>query len=735
MFAYDRVGMMFDLDDSSDAVVDRLAALRAMPSEERERVLLAQPEAAAALVGVGMLTGALHSVPAKGRHSLTQVAELLGHPATVQMAIRGLSGDAYRMLAVACWRRGAITAEQMRHEAPQLDDVALASRRAELVDRMLVDPTLGYLVPRPGVSELVGLPGRSMTELSAGSVLTSDMLLVRLRALGVAKPPTRRQERLDLLVELLSDRRTIDGVVASLTAGARALLDRMTPDEQLLESYGANAHFLDQMRYGALNQRYGAVVDRMSPATKAMHELLTFGLVGVGFDRSCFVWLEVWAARHGRVFAQWQPPTDARMLSIAAGPVELPAVVGRLQTLMTQIQAEPIAGLKVGGIGVKVTRDLAKRLGQPPRLTALLTAMTRRLHLVSERTELVGKGRNASWQYTYVASPEFPSWGERPAVERWSLVVENWMVAADVADPTHGRPASARRQVLADLLALPAGIGVHQDDAAAWFATRRIIGQHVDVDELLLDVRLVGLAPETGPLGLTDLARAMLADPAAAARLLPAAVKEFVVQPDHSVVAPPNLDGDVRARLERIATATGSGGALVFRLDTARIGQDIAAGESADAICAFLEEHATVPVAPAVLQFVHDAERRRGGLTVAAAATILTADDTLGLADAIKVKAARLTLIAPTVAVSDLPPAKVLAALRAKGLAPRADASAMPTAARAAAAARAAGSSGPITGVLAHGPAPAAAKHRPPLKAPTVLHPDADRLRGRIAPK
>ena len=721
--------MMFDLDDSSDVVVDRLAALRALRPEERERVILAQPEVAAALVGVGMLTGTLHPVPASGRHSLTRVAELLGHAATIQMAIRGLSGDAYRMLAVACWRRGALTAEQMRHEARGLDEVALASRRAELVERLLVDPTLGYLVPRPGVTELVGLPGRSMTEASLGNLLASDVLLARLRAIGVAKPPTRRQERLDLLVELLSDRATVEGVVASLTAPARGLLDRMTPDEMPLEAYGANAHYLDQMRYASMNPRYAAVVDQMSPATKAMHELLTVGLVGLSYDRSCFVWLEVWAARHGRVFAQWQPPTDARMLSIAAGPVELPAVVGRLQTLMTQIQAEPIAGLKVGGIGVKVTRDLAKRLGQPPRLTALLTAMTRRLQLLSERTELVGRGRNASWQYTYVASPEFPSWRERPAVERWALVVENWLVAADL-DQNHGHAASARRQLLADLLALPAGIGVHQDDAVAWFATRRIIGQHVDVDELLLDVRLVGLAPETGPLGLTDLARAMLADPAAAARLLPAAVKEFVVQPDHSVVAPPNLDGDVRARLERIATSTGSGGALVFRLDTARIGQDIASGASADAICAFLEEHATVPVAPAVLQFVHDAERRRGGLTVAAAATVLTADDTLGLADAIKVKAARLTLIAPTVAVSDLPPAKVLAALRARGLAPRADASAVPTAAR-----RPTGSSGPISGVLAHLDEPTSVHGRAPLKTPSVLHPDADHLRGRIASK
>jgi hypothetical protein len=42
----------------------------------------------------------------------------------------------------------------------------------------------------------------------------------------------------------------------------------------------------------------------------------------------------------------------------------------------------------------------------------------------------------------------------------------------------------------------------------------------------------------------------------------------------------------------------------------------------------------------------------------------------LGLAAAVRVKAAALTLIAPTVAISSLTSARVTAALRAKGLAP-----------------------------------------------------------------
>jgi hypothetical protein len=161
----------------------------------------------------------------------------------------------------------------------------------------------------------------------------------------------------------------------------------------------------------------------------------------------------------------------------------------------------------------------------------------------------------------------------------------------------------------------------------------------------------------------------------------------------------------------------------VYRLDDVRIGQDLAAGETAEAICAFLAAHSTVPVAPAVTQFVRDVERRRGGLTVAATATVITADDTLGLAEAIKVKAARLTLIAPTVAVSDLPPAKVLAALRAKGLAPR---SALPLA-----------SAKPTLGATDVGSSsicdPRRAEMTAALEAaPLVIHPGSDQLTARL---
>jgi hypothetical protein len=496
-----------------------------------------------------------------------------------------------------------------------------------------------------------------------------------------------------------------------------ALLRRLSPDPLPLEQFGTNYYLLDQLRHQSRYERFAVTTSRMSPDTLAMHHLEALGLIGVSPEHTCWVWLEAWIALTGRVFPTWPSPAVTEPVPVMAAGVEHPTVVGQLLAVVDQVRAEPLAGLKTGGVGVKVGRDLAKRLALPPRTVEVLVGLARRLHLVDERTELVGRGRAASWNYTYVASPTSAAWSERPVLDRWALIVDGWIHGRDLFDHRSVYVALNRRQIVADLLALPDGMGIAERAAGDWFGRKHVVAAHVDVDELLSDLRLLGLVPPTGAFGLTNLARAVLVDPTAAHHLLPDSVGHFVVQPDHSVVAPPNLDANVLARLERLAVLHSSGSAKVYRLDDTRIGLDLAAGETADAICAFLAEHSSVPVAPAVEQFVRDVERRRGGLTVGSASTVLTAHDTLGLAEAIKVKAARLTLIAPTVAVSDLPPAKVLAALRAKGLAPRAAIPAAP-AALTHAAARTGGD--PTTGNAAAEP------------VPVVIHPGTTQLLAKV---
>ncbi|HEY4331460.1 MAG TPA: helicase-associated domain-containing protein, partial [Ilumatobacteraceae bacterium] len=164
--------------------------------------------------------------------------------------------------------------------------------------------------------------------------------------------------------------------------------------------------------------------------------------------------------------------------------------------------------------------------------------------------------------------------------------------------------------------------------------------------------------------------RVLLTDPSALDAMMPETAVEFVVQADHSVIAPPSLDPAIRGRLETLAVSTSVGSVAVYRLDSARIARALAGGENAAALIDFLAAHCSVPLPPAAAQLILDTERERGQLTVAAAATVVTASDVVGLAAAVKVKAAALTMLSPTVAISALSPAKVATALRARGLAP-----------------------------------------------------------------
>ncbi|MEZ5250221.1 MAG: helicase-associated domain-containing protein [Ilumatobacteraceae bacterium] len=169
----------------------------------------------------------------------------------------------------------------------------------------------------------------------------------------------------------------------------------------------------------------------------------------------------------------------------------------------------------------------------------------------------------------------------------------------------------------------------------------------VDVTRLADHLVVLGLAPPDGPVGLGALARTVLTEPDSLHALLPDQDRTFVVQADLSVIAPPALDPVVRARLDRLCVAESSGSVNVLRLDRTRIAAEMASGATAESLLEFVTAHSSVPIAPVVAQVFADVERQRGGLTARGAATVVTADDVLGLAAAVKVRATRLTCSPP----------------------------------------------------------------------------------------
>jgi len=310
------------------------------------------------------------------------------------------------------------------------------------------------------------------------------------------------------------------------------------------------------------------------------------------------------------------------------------------------------------------------RFGQDETSVALMFDLGERLSIIEEHSQMVGRGRAAAWQYRYaIADDALAAFDDLPTVDQWRHIVTAWI---------DGRSGSASgplmsfilRQVLADLVALPTDQAIAESDFVAWIDRRHLIAASVDLTNVIGQLRTLDLIEPTGAIALTPLARALLTNPSAATTMLPDLDDRFIVQADHTVMAPPSLDPKIRTRLESIATLVSDGGMRVYRLDAARIAHTLAANETANDLVAFLAETSSVPLPDAVGRLIIDADRARGGLTVVSAATVVTATDVLGLAAALKIKAAKLTMVAPTVAISDLSPAKVATALRAKGLAP-----------------------------------------------------------------
>jgi len=142
------------------------------------------------------------------------------------------------------------------------------------------------------------------------------------------------------------------------------------------------------------------------------------------------------------------------------------------------------------------------------------------------------------------------------------------------------------------------------------------------------------------------------------------------VQADLTIVAPPGLRHDLASRLGNLAEIESDAGATVYRLDAGRISRAVQGGEQADAIIAFLAELSSVPLTDTVVRLVRDAAAKAGQVRVIAAPTVVVVSDPADLTTACAVKAAKLVRVTDTVAVSELPHAKVRVALERKGLAP-----------------------------------------------------------------
>jgi hypothetical protein len=366
--------------------------------------------------------------------------------------------------------------------------------------------------------------------------------------------------------------------------------------------------------------------------------------------------------------------------------------------LLESLGTTPVSELRSGGLGVREVKRLAKATGiDEPRL-GLVLEVAAAAGLIASGTPDRGpeNGDGLYWAPT-VAADRFAAMS---AAARWHLLASAWLDLpgrpgligsrgpdakpyAALSDSLYSTAAPLDRRLLLGMLAdLPTGACVDARTASAallwrrprW--TRRL--QPGPIADLLAESHAMGLV---GRGAISTPGRALLEETVdfsvtvdAMARALPKPIDHFLMQADLTVVVPGPLQRDLADELATVANVESAGAAMVYRISEQSIRHALDVGKTRDWMHAFFASRSKTPVPQGLTYLIDDVARRHGQLRIGMAASFVRCEDPALLAQAIAAaEDLQLRALAPTVAVSPVPIAEMLSALRAAGFAPAAE--------------------------------------------------------------
>lgn len=611
--------------------------------------------------------------------SFAALAERLAEPAGAQAAYRRLDRAAQQVVeALSALGGAAGLAELAGVVAPGVSVEALQLPLGTLERAGLALVGEGSAVLNPALSGMHRRAGLGPPLVPALQREQSIALTELCRRLG-AKPVGRgggKAASIRAIVEFFATPGRARALLKQAPAGTAALVEQAARGQQV--SVPGGAWSLDDRRPAGWLARRGYLV--------AVEWYLLTMPAEVAL-----------ALRGGHVFESFSafpPPLpatsgDPEALE-AAGAERAVALAHRAGLALEELCARPAKLLKDGGMAVREVRRVAKVVGASEREAARLLDL-----LVA--AGLLWVDHRAG---TALPTAGWDGWRRLAGPSQWARLLAGWMEAPfhpslageisskdKVIPPVlnragHPEALDQRRAVLAALASLPPGSGTAPDalvERVTWVAP--LLWDDGPAPPCVLaawpieEMELLGLAVGGA---LTSAGRRVAAGDAegaeaALARLLPAPVREVVVQADLTAVAAGALAPDVAGELEVMADVESRGAATVYRFTEQSLRRAFDEGRSAADIAAFLERHAARGVPQGLSYLVADLGRRHGQLRVGRAATYVRCDDVALLAEVSQGRAtARLKLrrLAPTVAVTDAEPADVLAALRSAGYLP-----------------------------------------------------------------
>jgi hypothetical protein len=366
-------------------------------------------------------------------------------------------------------------------------------------------------------------------------------------------------------------------------------------------------------------------------------------------------------------------------------------VVRQVEQLVAFWGATPPPVLRSGGLGVRELRRAAREMDADETVAALLVEIAAAADLVGD-----SDGVGPEWVPTTAAD----GWAAGLPEQRWATLARTWLelprlpglvggrddagraIAALSDGPRRPTAPRDRRRVLAGLAELAPGTAVDPPsalaDLLAWRAPRR--------GGRLRDEVVAWALAEATVLGVVALdavstpGRVLLDDPARAGAALRAALPDPVghvlLQADLTAVAPGLLDPELERELDLVADVESAGGATVYRFTETTVRRALDAGHSAAELHELFASRSATPVPQGLTYLVDDVARKHGRLRGGAAASFLRSDDEVLVAEVLASPVAGtvdLRRIAPTVAVSPLPLAELMDALREAGFTPAAE--------------------------------------------------------------
>ncbi|MEV5494341.1 helicase-associated domain-containing protein [Nonomuraea fuscirosea] len=503
--------------------------------------------------------------------------------------------------------------------------------------------------------------GRPLREF--GKTVTAETLKTIVRTFG-GQPAGRKADLVRQAEELLADGAAVRARAAGLPAQARALL----------ESMAAGSPVLAGTQFG-----YGPV-----PRTQPVQRLADAG----------FVIRDGWEYELPREIAlalrgdAWKPALTGQP-EVPVGPVPESdgvdvalAAIERARALAELAATESVAELKSGGVGVREVRRVAKALGLPEREAVLWLDVVFAADLIgSEQGERL------------IATTLVDDWLERPAGRRWRALAESWLGLPQA--PTHRvvgcceehmtplpppyefacEAGRIRRAVLQTLRTLPPGMGAEADkmgEAVAWRTRAMAEAPEASAEFVAAALREAEWLGVVAGGALTTLGRALL-DSGDVDGLFPAPVTTVTLQNDLTAVVTGVPSPELAAFLDLAADLESRDRASVWRFSEASVRRALDQGTDAETLLSGLDRFSAKAIPQPLSYLVTDTARRHGTVKVAAAPSVVIADDPAVITELCAAKALRklgLRRIAPTVALGPLPPGETLRLLRQAGHTP-----------------------------------------------------------------